>query len=81
MMVGYSSDRPLLWAMNGYRWGKLALTSAETAAKLTLRDIEKNSARMVFGPDGHATAALSRLLGATYMALPAPPMRADRRWT
>jgi NAD(P)-dependent dehydrogenase (short-subunit alcohol dehydrogenase family) len=48
---------------------RAALTSPEKTARLILRGIDRNRARIVIGPDGWAAAALPRLLGARYTGL------------
>jgi NAD(P)-dependent dehydrogenase (short-subunit alcohol dehydrogenase family) len=57
---------------------RVALTSPEKAARVILRGAEKNRARIVIGPDGHAMAALPRLLGAQYAGLLARAARLTR---
>jgi NAD(P)-dependent dehydrogenase (short-subunit alcohol dehydrogenase family) len=48
---------------------KAALTSADKAARVILRGVEKNRPRIIIGPDGWAMAALPRLLGVRYTDL------------
>ncbi|MGB8389997.1 SDR family NAD(P)-dependent oxidoreductase [Mycobacterium sp.] len=48
---------------------RAALTSPAKAARVILRGVEKNRARILIGPDGRAMAALPRLLGARYAGL------------
>jgi NAD(P)-dependent dehydrogenase (short-subunit alcohol dehydrogenase family) len=48
---------------------RAALTTAEKAARLILRGLDKNRARIIIGADGRAAAAMPRLLGAGYAGL------------
>jgi NAD(P)-dependent dehydrogenase (short-subunit alcohol dehydrogenase family) len=48
---------------------RAALTSATKAAKLILRGVDKNRARILIGPDGRLMAALPRVLGVGYTGL------------
>jgi short-subunit dehydrogenase len=48
---------------------RAALTSATKAARLILRGVDKNRARILIGPDGRVMAALPRVLGAHYTGL------------
>lgn len=48
---------------------RAALTSATKAARLILRGVDKNNARILIGADGRAVAAIPRLLGAGYIGL------------
>ncbi len=48
---------------------RAALTSPEKAARVILRGVEKNRARILIGPDGRVAAAMPRLLGAGYAGL------------
>jgi NAD(P)-dependent dehydrogenase (short-subunit alcohol dehydrogenase family) len=50
-------------------FARAALTSPEKAARVILRGVEKNRARILIGPDGRAMAAMPRLLGAGYAGL------------
>lgn len=52
-------------------FARAAITSPEKAARLILRGVEKNRARILIGPDGRVMAAMSRLLGAHYAAVQA----------
>lgn len=52
-------------------FARAALTSPEKAARLILRGVERNRARILVGPDGRAMAAMPRLLGAHYGTLQA----------
>src|SRR5271165_244061 len=58
---------------------RAALTSPEKTARLILRGIDRNRARIVIGPDGWAAAALPRLLGARYTGLMARAGRLAKR--
>jgi NAD(P)-dependent dehydrogenase (short-subunit alcohol dehydrogenase family) len=48
---------------------RAALTSATKAARLILRGVDKNRARILVGLDGRVMAAMPRLLGAGYAGL------------
>ncbi|OCB23007.1 SDR family NAD(P)-dependent oxidoreductase [Mycobacterium intracellulare] len=52
-------------------FARAAITSPEKAARLILRGVEKNRARILIGPDGRVMAAMPRLLGAHYAAVQA----------
>lgn len=54
---------------------RAALTNPEKAARVILRGVERNRARIVIGPDGRVAAALPRLLGARYAGLLAHAVR------
>ena len=56
-------------------FNKSALTTADKAARIILRGIDKNRPRIVIGPDGWAMAAMPRLLGVRYTDLLARSMR------
>jgi NAD(P)-dependent dehydrogenase (short-subunit alcohol dehydrogenase family) len=48
---------------------RAALTKPEKAARVILRGVDRNRARILIGADGRAAAALPRLLGARYAGL------------
>lgn len=48
---------------------KSAFTTADKAARIILRGVDKNRPRIVIGPDGWAMAAMPRLLGVRYTDL------------
>lgn len=50
----------------GKYFDKVALTSADKAARVILRGVDKNRARILVGPDGWAMAAVPRLFGVRY---------------
>lgn len=60
---------------------RAARTSPEAAARLILRGVEKNRARILIGGDGRAAAAAPRLLGARYLTLFARATRWAESWT
>ena len=59
-------------------FSRAALTSPAKAARVILRGVEKNRARILVGPDGRAMAALPRLLGVGYAGLMARAARLTR---
>lgn len=48
---------------------RAALTTPEKAARIILRGVDKNRARILVGPDGRAVAAMPRLLGVHYTSV------------
>jgi NAD(P)-dependent dehydrogenase (short-subunit alcohol dehydrogenase family) len=55
---------------------RIARTSPERAARVILRGVRRDRARILVGPDAHALDAIARVLGAGYQGLVA---RASRR--
>ena len=54
---------------------RAALTSTHRAARLILRGVDRNQARILIGPDGRMAAALPRLLGVGYAGVLASAAR------
>jgi NAD(P)-dependent dehydrogenase (short-subunit alcohol dehydrogenase family) len=52
-------------------FSRLARTSPESAARTILRGVDRNSARILVGPDAYLIDAIPRLLGARYEGLAA----------
>jgi NAD(P)-dependent dehydrogenase (short-subunit alcohol dehydrogenase family) len=62
--------------MQAAQFDKIARTTPEKAARIILRGVDREKARILVGLDAYAIAALPRLLGASYEGLAA---RAARR--
>lgn len=50
-------------------FNRVALTTAEKAARVILRGMDKDRIRILIGADGRAAAAMPRPLGAGYVGL------------
>ncbi|MEV0028654.1 SDR family NAD(P)-dependent oxidoreductase [Nocardia sp. NPDC050793] len=57
----------------------IAMTSPETAAKIILRGVRKNKARVLIGPDARGFDLVPRLLGPHYQDLGVPLYRLGKR--
>ncbi|MFI9506733.1 SDR family NAD(P)-dependent oxidoreductase [Nocardia sp. NPDC052566] len=60
-------------------WDAMALTKPSSAARIILRGVEKNKARVLIGADARGFDLLPRVLGASYADLGAPLYRWTRR--
>jgi NAD(P)-dependent dehydrogenase (short-subunit alcohol dehydrogenase family) len=56
-------------------FARIARTSPERAAKIILRGVDRNSARILIGPDAYVFDAIPRVFGARYEGIAARGMR------